>query len=680
MDRQGIGLTDSEEHTRQGNARECSPRDEILSSSGTAIDGSSADVYEMHSMEDIDNQGHSKDSNEREEWVYLEDSNIVTRFFKRLWNGPRVAKDMRPTFPDRWEFTRRIDSFPEAVFRKRFPRLSVRLCILVVYCCLWSAIIFAFMHYYFGSPPTYYRSNGEKVPIKTISCSSTLFWKGKNNKCGLGAAACKPFDNEEVYVRCPALCDRGGWTYSAINVGDRRVKHTGFEIGGGELHEGELLSYPYRADSFACGAAVHAGVVSPFVGGCARVSMEGAQSSFESKKGRYGTDPSVKFDSFFPSSFSFRQLIEGYSSRCYDPRIPVLIINIVLGLPIFYLYEGIYGYWIITIVGYWTLVLFLDPPIIVDPYSPETAFELLSVGFQRLLPLGFVLYVLWKCSVKRTLTDGSPLVKVLCWFPTFWLGVMNVVTFDRLPVDRLTISDLKEQAGAMTAVGSIITLIVVCAVIQAYSLWKSGRFRKYLVIYCLFISALATLGMLPGLSLRIHHYILGILLVPGCATRGASAYLFQGILIGLVLSGVSRWDFASIVETKVALLRGEAGGSWKPPIMNYNEEHPTQLSWQVENSTTQSFDVLDAYSLLINDIEQYVGQNTTIDLEKIIQEDGFLSEYVNSTVSSKGSVKLYLRVARASLKAPRKSHGDYTNAAVLEWPQGIYHGPLPGVS
>lgn len=360
-----------------------------------------------------------------------------------------------------------INSFPDSVFRQRIPRLSVRLCILVVYCCLWLGILLGFVQYYFVRPPTFFQNNGDGVPIKTLTCTSTIFWKGKNNACGLGAANCKPFDSKELYIRCPALCDRGGWTYSAINVGNRRVKHTGFEIGGGELHDGELLSYPYRADSFACGAAVHAGVVSPFVGGCAKVSMSGAQDSFKSRNGRYGTDPSVEFDSFFPSSFNFKQLVDGFSSRCYDPRIPVVIINIILSLPVFFLYESIYGYWIITVVGYWTLVLFLDPPLIVNPYAPETAYELLSLGFQRMLPLGFVLYVLWKCSVKRTLSNGSPLVTVLCWFPTFWLGVMNNVTFDRLPVDRLTLSDLKEQAGAIAAVGSIITVIVVCAIIQA---------------------------------------------------------------------------------------------------------------------------------------------------------------------------------------------------------------------
>lgn len=109
------------------------------------------------------------------------------------------------------------------------------------------------------------------------------------------------------------------------------------------------------------------------------------------------------------------------------------------------MYDSIYGYWINTIVGYWTLVLSLDPPLLTDAHDPASVYELFSVGFQRLLPLCFVLYVVWKSAVKRTLENGSPIAKVILWYPTFWLGISNNVTFDRLPVDRLTTTDLKSR-------------------------------------------------------------------------------------------------------------------------------------------------------------------------------------------------------------------------------------------
>ncbi|SCU82557.1 LANO_0B06700g1_1 [Lachancea nothofagi CBS 11611] len=654
--------------------------DERLNSAGTAVGGYSADDFEMETLDHFGGDERSVRLNDREEWLYLKEDNAFKRFFRRLWYGPAIVEDAPPAFPEKWSWTRKVDKFPETGYQQRFPLLSVRICILIVYCCFWSVIFYTFIHYYYIVPPTFYQEDGSQIPIRAMDCRTTVFWKGKNNQCGIGATRCLPFSDEEVYIRCPALCDRESWTYSAINVGDERVKYTGFQIGGGELQEKDKLSYPYRGDSFACGAAVHAGVVSPFVGGCARISMTGEQGSFQSRKGHSNTGMSVNFDSFFPSSFTFRKLLNGYSSRCYDPRIPVVVINIVMSMPVFYLYEGIYGFWILTIVAYLTIVLFLDPPFIVDPYVDDSFSQLLSIIIQRMLPLAFVLYVLWKCCVRRTLTNGSSLAKILCWFPTFWLGVMNNVTFDRLPVDRLTVSDFKEQAGALVAVGSIIATIVSCAIVQAYSLWKSGRFRKYLCIYVTLIMGLFLLGILPGLSLRIHHYILGILLVPGCATRGTSAYLFQGILIGLVLSGVGKWDFASIVETKSTLSRGEAGDSWKPPMLQYTQELPNLLSWEYANTTQGVTEELNAYSLLINDVEHFLGENTTVDIDTLIQSDLKLSQWVNSSVASNGSAKLYLRVARASKDSPEGPTGDYTNAAILEWPLGVYHEPKPGVS
>ncbi|SCU91510.1 LADA_0F10418g1_1 [Lachancea dasiensis] len=657
--------------------------DERLDSAGTAVGSQDADEFEMQTVEQsfYEDGQSDRDIDEREEWLYLKDSHKLKRFFLKFWNGPEVPEDLSPTFPQRWSLTKRLECFPDTGFRKRFPSNSIRFSFLAIYCCFWCALIYAFIHYHYVMPPTFYRDNGERVPIRTMTCQSSLFWKGKNNACGTGGSLCLPFDQDEVYVRCPALCDRGAWTYSAINVGEERVKYRGYQIGGGERNEkDDILSYPYRGDSFACGAAVHAGAISPFTGGCARVAMSGYQNTFPPKEGRYNTGMSVGFSSFFPSSFSFKQLANGYTSRCYDPRIPVLILNIAMSLPVFYLYDGVYGYWILTVAGYVTLVFFLDPPLNVDPYDNEGFYRLMSLAFQRFLPLGFVLYVLWKCSVRRTLDHGSPVTKILCWFPTFWLGVMNNITFDRLPVDRLTITDLKEQAGALLAVGSIITTIISCAVVQAYSLWKSGRFRKFLCIYLTLIAGLFILGILPGLSLRIHHYILGILLVPGCATRGTPAYLFQGILIGLVLSGVSRWDFASIVETRGALLRGEAGDSWKPPLFFHSKELPTSISWRLLNASRTETEQLNAYSLLINDIEHYVGKNTTVDLALLMKEDSSLGDWVNKSIVSGGSVNLYLRVARASQESPESQHGDYTNAAVLEWPQGIFHEPQPGVS
>ncbi|CAR27084.1 hypothetical protein ZYGR_0I03580 [Zygosaccharomyces rouxii] len=626
-----------------------------------------------------------------EEWLMLERSNFFKRFFIKLWKGPREPSDQRPVYPSKLRVLQFIDEFPDGVFRYYISNPFFRALIFIVYCSIWFGFMYELLEPYLVKPPYFYpKASNDDVPITSLTCNMMLNWEGINNACGTNADLCEPFDHKEYIIRCPALCDVNGWLYSAVAVGDQRNKYRGYQIGGGSKGKGDnggFLSLPYRADSFQCSAAVHAGVISPIWGGCAKISMQGSQSNFPSANGKYKTGPSIGFDTFFPASFSFKDFKDGIATGCYDPRVPVVVLNFFFGLPILYLTRGVVGYWITTLVSYWTVVLALDPPLLTDPHEPFSVAELLSVGFQRLLPLCFVLYVLWKCAVKRTFDNGSPLTKILLWYPTFWSGVMNNITYDRLPVDRLTFRDMKQQAGAATAVGSILATIVVGAIIQGYSLWKSGRLRKYMLLYLLILLSLFFLQSIPGLNLRLHHYILGILFVPGCATRGSSAYLFQGILIGLFISGVSRWDFASIVETDLHLLRDEAGASFEPPAFQFDPERPHSISWKLDTKTNSTIaaknddEKIDGYSLLMNDFQIYVGENTTVDIDQLLNQNYNVSHMLNQTMNQTDKdTKLYFRVARASTKNPINYRGDYTNAGVLEWPNGRWHDPAPGVS
>ena len=631
-------------------------------------------------------------------WLLLRRSNVLSRFIKRVWDGPIQPKDDPPSFYKKYKLLNTINDFPARSFRTNKDNKNIRLAGLAIYCILWFSVVGSFVFPYLFVPSWFYPDDdGEKQRVITLSCNSDLYWEGHNNACGLLAEDCGPPENKtEFLIKCPALCDQGGIAYTAVAVGSRRVQYVNYLIGGSTMNDSadfmdmsrmsSVESNPFRADSFPCAAAVHYGIVSPFRGGCARVSFKGYRSTFPPSEGNYNTGLSVAFDSFFPESFSVSALTDGIVNGCMDPRVPVVILNILLGAPVTFLFEAVYGYWINTMVVYWTLVLALDPPILVDAHDQVTAYALLSVGVQRLLPLCFVLYVLWECSAKRTLGQSSPLLRLLLWYPLLWLGVMNNVTFDRLPTDRLNIEDLKRQPGAITAVSCILGTIVVCGLIQAYSLWKSGRFRRYFKLYMCIIVGCTFGALIPGLTLRLHHYILGIMLIPGCATRGASAYLFQGILLGLVLSGVARWDFASIHETNVSLLRGGAGAALKPPKFVFNESTPHILSWYLpKNVTDVSTDLtgkIDGYSLLLNDFEVYVGKNESVNLDLLYSQNEMLSQMIDTALqgSTNNSINLYLRVSRASVKNPKEYRGDYTNAGILQWPQGIWKDPAPGVS
>ncbi|KAG7666182.1 uncharacterized protein J8A68_000278 [[Candida] subhashii] len=624
----------------------------------------------------------------------------IHQFFNAIWYGPQEPIDDPAP---RIHCLESLEEFPDSL-KRRIP-LPLTRALLVLYLIFWFGLNYSIIIPYLTKPP--YITANPDIPIVSLSCGASYqFWKGKNGACGLDSQCPEVESESDVIFRCPALCDQSK-TYSFMPVGDMNIKYRGYFIGGGavtdqhELLHPDQLTNPYRADSYPCGSAVHAGLVSPFFGGCARISYDSkSKSYFPAAKGKYGVGDSIEFLSFFKSSFYFKTLKSGLTGdssfvNCYDPRLLVLAVNVILGIPIVYLCSGKVTYWTISTVGFWTSVLTTDPPVTVDPRDPEDFAYLLSVGFERFLPTCFILYVLWRISVKVTLSEStefkiSPLSRVLLWYPLFWIGLLNNMTFDRLPVDRFTISDLQQQAGAIFAVGFIISLISICAIIQAYKIWLAGKFRRYLVIYIILILSLVFLGSLSGLTLRVHHYILAILLIPGCATKGRTALMFQGILLGLFISGVARWGMASIVETAFALKRDDPKGKIIPPqIMGYHNDTGI-LNWKsipdpiASPVDGQLYKRYSSVSILINDIEQYVGNAIdSVNLRVLFANSTELSAQIEQAMKDgirdgDGNISIFIRIGRKIPNSGRYS--DFSRAMVLKWPSGDYILPMEGLT
>ncbi|CUM63482.1 uncharacterized protein PRCAT00001058001 [Priceomyces carsonii] len=662
------------------------PKDNLMNEDNMAHSGPNLDLSPQETL----NEGVER-SNLSLRWKIL---GLI--YF--IWDGPLYPEDNPPKQIERLT---KVEDFPTKL-SSRIPK-PLRTAFLGFYFIFWFGLWYSVLVPYLTIPP--YLIADRDVEVITLSCQrNSDFWKGKNQACGLGGEACPSLKHEgDIVFRCPALCDRGSWTYSYIPVGDQDIKYRGFFIGGGDEISHKLqdtqVSNPYRSDSFPCGAAVHAGQVSPFFGGCARISYEsGPQPSFPSTEGHYGVSDSIPFLSFFQSSFFFKKLNANSNDSfnyCHDPRLLILVLNIILGIPIVYLASGLVTFWSISIVGFWTICLATDPPRTVDPLYHEDFADLISVGLERFLPSCCVLYVLWKCSSKTTLSDPnhdsdfkpSPLHRLFLWYPLFWLGVLNNITFDRLPVDRLTLHDLSTQPGSLFAVGSIILTIVICAFIQAYKIWLSGRFRQYLMIYLIFVLSLILLASLPNLTLRIHHYILAMLLIPGCATRGRTALLFQGILLGLFLSGAARWGFASIVETANALRRDDPSGVILPPLITgYNSTG--YLTWSVPSFATELQQKLnekyDSVSILVNDVERFVGDDVgSVSLELLIDNSDDLRDYMDlalkhGSTDDDGNISMFLRIGRKI--ANTNYYSDFSKAAILKWPSGEFELPQLGIT
>lgn len=661
---------------------------------------------------------------------------LCKRFASSIWNGPKKEKDMPPR---PIKCLSAIDLLPMKL-RLIVPS-HYRVLLLVVYVIVWVYVWAMVMTPYFTTP-----TQGEGSPIMSITCGQVAdFWKGKNAACGINSRFCPSLDSKlDVIFRCPALCDRGSWLYSLRAIGDQVVKYRGFYVGGGEYSDPEnpdTLSYPYRADSFPCGAAVHAGIVSPIFGGCAKISYQsGAQTSFASALGHHGVSDSIGFDSFFPKSFIFKRVPRIFGP-CKDPRVVIMIFNVFMGAPMAFFASSIACYWIMALVGFWTISLATDPPVLVDPQDPETLYDLVSISLERFLPTCFILYVLWTVSVKRTfhLKDEkpstsseteteteteieteteteieieietgasneidtidenclrvyryqspcySPVFRVVFWYLFFWLGVLNNMTFDRLPVDRLTLNDLHSMPGALLVISILGGITLVCVATQAYYLWLLGRLWNLLKVYAVVSGLLVMLALLPGLTLRIHHYIFALLLIPGCSTKGWTAYVFQGLLLGLYLSGVARWGYASIVETNFSLLRGEPIGHILAPVVENYDSGVLYWNRQDGGSYDTKIEDVDRYtevSLLINDVERFRGADVgNINITRIIETNERLRDLVHMSLEERSENKdiaLYLRLARYSNREGKC--GDYTQTSILKYPSLRWMPAPPGIT
>lgn len=211
-----------------------------------------------------------------------------------------------------------------------------------------------------------------------------------------------------------------------------------------------------------------------------------------------------------------------------------------------------------------------------------------------------------KMGVRRTLKGlTAQIEKTILWLGPCWVGAMDNYTLSFIPIQRLNAHDLEQQPGAKAALAIIIIVLLVVVVGQVWLFRNEGRFLRMLRLYALFIAAIVIALLLPGLNLRIHHYILALLLLPGTSMQTRPSLLYQGLLIGLFINGIARWGFDPVLQTPDAL-RGDAQlGSELPTIPNPsielgNSTSNITLTW--ERPSTSSF---DGISILVNDVERF---------------------------------------------------------------------------
>jgi LCCL domain len=505
--------------------------------------------------------------------------------------GPVPPRELKiiPLFPH-------IQEAPIRFLDRYFPKKRHRIFFLLVFYAswflTWSLILRA--HSTSGFITGYGRSTN-------IWCGAN-FWSDGNG-CGLNGNDCRPFSSSHLVFRCPANCQSTHLLEDHF-VGNQTLRYQGLVVGGPDPEDPSSIPI-YRADSFICQAAIHAGVTTNAEGGCGIATLVGSHRDFPASSA-HGIQ-STSFPATFPRSFTFQSLSESRLQCPTDSRWGLFAVTaawlVVLSLfttsPTVFFYSTF-------------IILIFHVGLVSDPPNTSNFYELLSLLFSRLLPAIFISVILCRyCAVPLLSGLTAQIEKTVLYLGFCFFGSLNNYTFEVLvPIQRLTPEDLG-QRGAPTALAIIVTSIVAIVIGQIHFIRVSGNMPKYLKIYIGMAIVLLILLLLPGLRLRIHHYILALVFMPGTAFKTRPSLIYQGLLLGLFINGIARWGFASIIQTPAALSgSGESGdGSW------WGATSPNVTAVVAPNASNITFrwgelsrdDGIDGVSILINDVERWRG-------------------------------------------------------------------------
>ncbi|ROV98398.1 hypothetical protein VMCG_07145 [Cytospora schulzeri] len=537
-----------------------------------------------------------------------------------------------PEPPHVWKirpFLPRLQQLPLRLVDRFLPRQWQRVFALFIFYVCWIATFAAVLH----ESSIVEDVDGYGPPV-LADCGST-FWS-ENNGCGLDGISCQPFANSSFAFRCPASCA----SEEVLNpryVGAQEVIYETLVVGGPTENAGagDASGFVYRGDSFICPAAIHAGIISNAGGGCGVVSLIGQHNNYPSVT-RNGIS-SIGFDSSFPSSFTFAH----GSVPCRDLRWQLLAVSVVYTslLCLFTRSPSVFFYSIV-IGCYLQAALATDTPEYADVYT------LVSTAMGKLLPLLFVMQVMYQLYIRQTLFGlAAPVERTVLWLGPCWVATVADYTFELIPLQRLTSHDINQQPGAIASLVVIVVVIIFIFLGQAWAFRREGRLLRYLGLYVCLGIIIGLLAAIPNEDLRIHHYILGLLLIPGTSIQTRPSLVYQGILVGLFINGIAKWGFDSILQT-AAELQGDAILGTSLPVI-------TAINATASNIAFSWPGLPDGYngtSVLVNDVERHrFGQDVTSFIWQRLQEDQSFPEY--------------MRFAFYTLSAVSGTEmGDYTKA------------------
>lgn len=505
--------------------------------------------------------------------------------------GPQPPRELKivPCFP-------KIQQLPIQLLDRFLPKRRHRTCLLIAFYGAWLLTWSLMLRHHATSG--FIKGYGRP---QNLWCGANLWNEG--NRCGINGNDCRPFSGASYAFRCPANCDQ---THLLENrwLANQSHIYTTWVVGGPDPADPDS-SAVYRGDSFICQAAIHAGVVSRTNGGCGVVTTIGDHPSFTGSTSHDMT--SFSFPASFRRSYKFQHLPDAAKQCPSDSRWPLFAVTAtaMVLISLFTTSPGVFFF-----SAYFLTMLHVG--LVSDPPNKPNFPELISTLFGKLLPGGFIAYVLYLTSAIPLLKGvTAQFEKTILYLSFLFIGALNNYTFAPLvPIERLTPEDLR-QPGAGFALAIIITLIVSIALSQIHYIRVSGYLPKYLAIYGAMGGTLLLLLAFPYERLRLHHYLYSLILLPGTGFQTRPSLIYQGLLMGLHINGIARWGFASIIETPASLgdVNDGQGKSWwgsHGPVVNATvgkDGNDVYLDWGAIPRDVG----IDGVSIVVNDVERWRG-------------------------------------------------------------------------
>lgn len=458
---------------------------------------------------------------------------------RRIWYGPDRPSDC---FPRLWGPVESISKHKFYISEKKYGLMSVAMLIIWLALMTISSKLVLFSDVVYSGPDMSFRSPTgqliENLPVLEIACGLTdTVW---SENCGMGGKDCLDAFEEGQFlvVKCPAFCDKGSLAFSPIIVQDRKIQYEPFLVKGQKESN-------YRADSFPCAVALKEGLITPNFGGVVGLQL---QKGFTNEDGLKNS---------FPASFDIKRIDSKFiRGSQYDYRWNYIFMYIICMLiTAFVVHENSVFFSFYTITAFLIIGLFFDPPMVVH-YSKNSnsTWKLLSHVVGELTVALFLFKCLWDLVFVYMFDEDENqlVIRILLIFSIVCFNA----TIDRLPIDRLVWNDIKSMPGALFTLSCIAVIMLIGVFFQAWSIWHAGWLHKAAIGYLSLILVLILISFQSHLKIRLHHWVIGLILLPGCKTRSQLfSYIFAGLLLGLIINGIARWGFASIIETTAEVVR-----------------------------------------------------------------------------------------------------------------------------